>query len=524
MKSFGQLLRLFYINYVIARYGLDRIVLSAPMFSPVRFLSYFNPWNWFNKNKQKTRGESIRVILEELGPIFIKFGQILSTRYDLLPEDIIAELEKLQDQVPPFPAVEVQQILQQVYGARFNEIFAEFSTIPLASASIAQVHAAVLHNGKKVVVKIRRPQIEKTIQRDIGLLYMAAGFAEHFWSHGRRLRPKELVAEFERTIIDELDFMREAANASQLRRNFQHTTMLYVPEIFWDYTTVNVLVMEQISGIRISNVEALHALNVNMKKLAEHGVEIFFTQVFRDNFFHADMHPGNVFVEASHPQDPQYIAIDFGIMGSLSPDDQHYLAENLLAFFKRDYRRVAVLHVESGWVPPNTRVEEFEAAIRTVCEPIFEKPLREISFGQLLLRLFQTASRFKMEVQPQLFLLQKTLLNIEALGSRLYPDLDLWATGKPFLERWIKRRYSVRATMKNIAYQLPRITDSLIALPGLCESYLQHQHKLQAMEVWQSRGPTTGYMKKQPKGRLKYFLLGVVCTVIVAVCVRWLMM
>lgn len=503
MKRLGQLLRLFYINYVIARRGLDRVVLSAPYLSPWRFLGYLNPWNWVKS--QKSRGASIRLALEDLGPVFVKFGQILSTRYDLLPEDVIGELSKLQDQVPSFSSEIAQRLVEQALGRPLDELFCEFSTTPLASASIAQVHAATLHDGRKVVVKIQRPGIAKTIRRDLSILYTVAGLAERFWSHGRRLKARAMVAEFENTLADELDFMREAANASQLRRNFLYSPVLYIPEVYWQYTTAQIIVMERISGIPIADIDALLAQGIDLKKLAEHGVEIFFNQVFRDNFFHADMHPGNIFAKKDATSDPCYIAVDFGIVGSLSPKDQHYLAENLLAFFKRDYRKVAVLHVASGWVPPDTRVEQFESAIRSVCEPIFEKPLRDISFAQLLLSLFQTASRFKMEIQPQLFLLQKTLLNIEGLGRRLYPELDIWIVAKPILERWVKQRYGIRATLKTLRQQGPGFIEKLMALPELCYDVFEHKKKLQLIAEWQANSVD----KKVKKTGLKFFFFGV---------------
>lgn len=477
-----QVVRVIHINFVMAKYGLDRFVLAAPIFYPIRFLSYLNPWNWINKTRGRTRGECLRLALEELGPIFVKFGQILSTRADLLPEDIIIELSKLQDRVPPFSGKTAKAIVEKTYKRPVNEIFAEFSLIPLASASIAQVHAATLLDGKEVVVKILRPKVKKIIENDISLLYILARLVERFWSHGKRLRPKEVVAEFERTIIDELDLMREAANASQLRRNFSHSHLLYVPEVYWDYARENVVVFERIYGTPISNVEELKHQGVDLKKLAEHGVEIFFTQVFRDSFFHADMHPGNIFVAKRDPKNPKYIGVDFGIMGSLSPSDQRYLAENLAAFFKRDYRRVAMLHVESGWVPPNTRIEDFEGTIRAVCEPIFERPLKEISFGQLLLRLFQTARRFHMEVQPQLMLLQKTLLNIEGLGRQLYPDLDLWATGKPYIEKWMKQQTGPRAFIRKFKERSPFWWEKMADVPDLLYAALQQYKNPQIVE------------------------------------------
>lgn len=467
MKRPAQIIRIIHINFVMARYGVDRFILAAPIFYPFRFLSYLNPWYWINKHQGKTRGECLRLALEALGPIFVKFGQILSTRQDLLPDDIAEELEKLQDRVPPFSGEAAKTIVEKSYGKPINEIFSEFNVTPLASASIAQVHAATLENGREVVVKILRPNIKKVIQRDVSLLYSLATLVEKFWSHGPRLRPKEIIAEFEHTILDELDLMREAANASQLRRNFANSELLYVPEVFWPLARSNVVVFERIRGIPVSDVEKLKQGGFDLKKLAERGAEIFFTQVFRDSFFHADMHPGNIFVANRDPKNPQYIGVDFGIMGSLSPSDQRYLAENLLAFFHRDYRRVAILHVESGWVPANTRVEDFEATIRAVCEPIFERPLKDISFGQLLLRLFQTARRFHMEIQPQLMLLQKTLINIEGLGRKLYPNLDLWVTGKPFIERWIRQQTGPRAFLRMAKERGPFWWERMSEMPDL---------------------------------------------------------
>ncbi len=388
MKKSSQFFRLCYIYFIIVHYRLDEIIFNAFSLKTLHFLSNFNPLNWY-KRPNLTRGERIRLALEKLGPVFVKFGQSLSTRRDLLPPDIADELAKLQDQVPPFSALLAKNIVEKEYGKSIEEIFAEFEMEPLASASIAQVHKATLPNGQAVVVKILRPKILAAIKSDVALMYTLANLVTRYWAKGRRLRPKEIVTEFENTILNELDLMREAANASQLRRNFIHSPLLHVPEIYWPYARNKILVMERIHGIPISDIETLKAYGINLKKLAERGVEIFFTQVFRDCFFHADMHPGNIFVAKENPTDPQYIAIDFGIMGSLSPQDQRYLAENFLAFFHRDYRRVAILHVESGWVAANTRIEHLEAAIRTVCEPIFEKPLAEISVGQMLLRLFQ---------------------------------------------------------------------------------------------------------------------------------------
>ena len=458
--------RLVHINAVLVRHGLDEIILGAHVFRPIRFLLYLLPWNWFRR-PQGPRAARIRGALAELGPLFVKFGQILSTRRDLLPDDIAEELAKLQDRVPPFPSDIARALIEQAYGQSVEQVFASFDEQPLASASIAQVHAARLRDGREVVVKVVRPGIEGTIRRDVSLLYTVAELVERYWSESHRLRPRAIIAEFEKILLDELDLMREAASASQLRRNFQDSELLHVPETYWDFTRRTVMVAERISGIPISNIDTLVERGVDLKVLAERGVDIFFTQVFQHNFFHADMHPGNIFVSAETPEQPSYIAVDFGIMGSLTPDDQRYLAENFLAFFNRDYYRVAELHVASGWVPADTRIDDFEAAIRSVCEPIFERPLKDISFGHLLVRLFQTARRFDMEVQPQLVLLQKTLLNIEGLGRQLYPELDLWQTAKPFLERWVRERVGAQAMLRELQNQAPRWGEIAPAVPGL---------------------------------------------------------
>jgi len=468
--GFRQALRLLHINNVLGRHGLDEIIFATHLFRPVRFLQYLSPWRWFRREKLP-RGVRIRRSLEDLGPIFIKFGQILSTRRDLLPDDIADELAQLQDNVPAFPGSQARIIIEKSLGQPVTEVFTRFDEQPLASASIAQVHTASLLDGREVVVKVVRPDIEKTIRRDLALMHTLARLAMRYWADGRRLRPCEVVEEFEKTILDELDLMREASSASILRRNFSGSDLLYVPEVYWPLTRGNVMVMERIHGIPVSNVDMLKEQGVDLKKLSEHGVEIFFTQVFRDNFFHADMHPGNIFVEPGG----RYIAVDFGIMGTLSHDDQHYLAGNFLAFFQRDYRKVAELHVESGWVPEDTRVEEFEAAIRTVCEPIFERPLKDISFGLLLLRLFQTARRFNMEIQPQLVLLQKTLLNIEGLGRQLYPELDLWQTAKPYLERWMSEQIGVRSIMRSLRRNAPEWSEKLPEIPVLLHQWLTQE-------------------------------------------------
>ena len=464
-----QLLRLIYISWILAKHGLDELLFATRLFRPIGFLRYFTLWYWLQgRSGPVSRGARIRGALEDLGPIFVKFGQLLSTRRDLLPDDIAAELARLQDRVPPFPSSDARAIVERAYQHPLEEVFERFDEAPMASASIAQVHAARLRDGTEVVVKVVRPGIERVIRRDLGLLYILADKVQRYWSEGRRLRPREVVEEFERTILDELDLLREAANASQLRRNFLDSELLYIPGVHWPHTRRNVMVMERIEGIPISDVEAIRAAGIDLQGLAERGVEIFFTQVFRHNFFHADMHPGNIFVAP----DGQYLAVDFGIVGALSAEDQRYLAENFLAFFKRDYHRVAELHVESGWVPKGTRVDEFEAAIRTVCEPIFERPLSEISFGQLLVRLFQTARRFHMEVQPQLVLLQKTLLNIEGLGRQLYPDLDLWQTAKPFLERWVSEQVGGRAFVHRLQGNLPEWGEKLPELPTMVHEVL----------------------------------------------------
>ncbi|WP_434130788.1 ubiquinone biosynthesis regulatory protein kinase UbiB [Methylocaldum sp. GT1BB] len=464
-----QIRRLLHIQRVLVRHGLDELVLATHLFRPIRFVGTLSPNYWLGA-KDEPRGVRIRRTLEDLGPIFVKFGQTLSTRRDLLPDDIAEELIKLQDRVPAFPGSDAKAIVEQALGQPVSLVFAEFEETPLASASVAQVHAARLHDGQDVVVKVLRPGIEKQIRSDIALLYELARLAQRFWSDAKRLRPIEVVAEFEKTILDELDLVREAANAAEMRRRFEDSEILYIPKVYWPYTRRQVLVMERISGIPVGDVETLKREGVDFKLLAERGVEIFFTQVLRDSFFHADMHPGNIFVTPP----AQYIAVDFGIVGSISREDKRYVAENLLAFFNRDYRRVAEMHIESGWIPKTTRVEEFESAVRAVSEPIFEKPLKDISYGHLLLRLFQVARRFDMEVQPQLVLLQKTLLNIEGLGRDLYPDLDLWQTAKPFLERWFKDEMGPKAGLRKIQSQLPEWAGSWPEMPMLIHRMLEN--------------------------------------------------
>ena len=471
MPYLNRFIRLSNISWVLIRNGLDELILATHLFRPFRFLRIFMPWTWMAR--KTPRGIRIRRALEDLGPIFVKFGQILSTRRDLLPDDIALELAKLQDQVTPFNNQTAYKIIEQSLGHPLDDIFSAFSEAPFASASIAQVHAATLHSGEEVIVKVLRPNIKPIIQRDISLLYIIADKIERYWPAGKNLRPKAVVAEFEKSLLNELDLMLEAANASQLRRNFLHSEKLYVPEVYWDHCRKDIMVMERIHGTPIGNVDALIEKNINLQQLSERGVEIFFSQVFRHSFFHADMHPGNIFVA----DDGQYIAVDFGIMGTLNDSDQRYLAENFLAFFNRDYRRVAELHVSSGWVDKDTRIDEFETAIRAVCEPIFDKPLKDISFGQLLINLFQTARRFNMEVQPQLILLQKTLLNIEGLGRQLYPDLDLWKTAKPFLEQWMKDKIGPKSFFKHLKENAPLWAEQLPKIPNLIFDALEQAKK-----------------------------------------------
>ena len=460
-----RLFRLLKIAAVSLRFGVDEFVLGHERVRLLRALiSVLLSW----RKLEHPRAVRLRLALEALGPIFVKFGQVLSTRRDLLPTDIAEELAKLQDQVPPFPAEQVEATLARVYGRPVGEVFNSFERAPVASASVAQVHLARLPDGTDVAVKVLRPGIAQVIANDLALLDVGATLIELLWADGKRLRPHEVVAEFARHLEEELDLMREASNASQLRRNFERSPLLLVPEVYWDHCSSEVMVMQRMRGTPVSQVAALRAQGVDIPRLARAGVEIFFTQVFRDGFFHADMHPGNIFVT---PQG-QYIALDFGIMGSLTEVDKNYLAQNFLAFFRRDYRRVAEAHIESGWAPKDTRVDELEAAVRTVCEPIFDKPLKEISFGKLLLRLFQTSRRFSIQIQPQLVMLQKTLLNIEGLGRELDPDLDLWVTAKPFLERWMSERIGWRGLLRQLRQETPYWMTMLPQLPRLAHQAL----------------------------------------------------
>ncbi|PWT76764.1 MAG: ubiquinone biosynthesis regulatory protein kinase UbiB [Proteobacteria bacterium] len=455
-----RLLRLFIILFVAFRFGLDEFLLGHERVRPLRVLvRRLSFW----RRLGEPRAVRLRKALENLGPIFVKLGQLLSTRRDLLPSDIADELAKLQDRVPPFASEQVLATLEQVYGRPLTKVFAAFELAPVASASVAQVHLARLPNGTQAAVKILRPGIESIIRNDVALMYTAASLIELLWNEGKRLKPRQVIAEFERHLRDELDLMLEAANASQLRRNFADSPMLRVPEVYWDWCATQVMVMERMVGTPISQIDNLRSQGIDIPTLARNGVEIFFTQVFRDGFFHADMHPGNILVDAQG----RYIALDFGIMGTLTDVDKNYLAQNFLAFFRRDYRRVALAHLEAGWIPPGTRVDEFETAIRAVCEPIFDRPLKEISFGRVLLRLFQTSRRFNVEIQPQLVLLQKTLLNIEGLGRDIDPDLDLWQTAKPYLERWMSEQIGWRAVVRHLREEAPQWTVLLPQLPRL---------------------------------------------------------
>ncbi len=513
MKVFGRLFRLIRINFILMRYNIDEILLGTHWFYPLRFFIYLNPYYWLLRNKL-SRGERIRLALEELGPIFVKVGQIASTRRDLLPDDIANELAKLQDRVPPFPGKKAKEIIEDSLKCSLDSIFIEFDLNALASASIAQVHDAKLLTGESVVVKVLRPNIRKMIDRDMDLLMSLANIAERYWYIARHFKPKELVAEIEQTLYDELDLTREGSNASQLRRNFANSHMLYIPKIYWEYTRSNILVMERIYGIPIHDIARLKNAGVNMRKLAERGVEIFFTQVFRDSFFHADLHPGNIFVPEKNPEDPTYITVDFGIVGSLSQNDQRYIAENMIAFFNRDYQRVAELHIACGWLPPDTRIDQFEGAIRAVSEPIFEQPLRDISFGKLLMSLFQVARRFHINIQPQLILLQKTLLSIEGLSRQLAPDLDLWASASPQIQKWLKRQVGPKAFLKRIRDNLPLWSEQFPEMPTLIYEVLKEKKHQQELFRFAQDNNVLLQSKKQTSKWI-YFLSGVVTTLVI---------
>ena len=463
-------LRVLKIARIAVRYGIDEIAMSGLRVPrTARFIEALLFW----RDLSAPRGERLRKALEDLGPIFVKFGQVLSTRRDLMPPDLADELAKLQDRVPPFdPDLAIAQIVKSL-GAHPDQLFASFDRAPVASASIAQVHFATLKDGREAAVKVLRPGMKAAIDNDVALMQIAAGWLEFLWSDGKRLKPKEVVAEFDKYLHDELDLMREAANGSQLRRNFADSDLLLVPEMYWDYCSSSVIVMERMKGIPISQLDQLRAAGVDLEKLSRDGVTIFFTQIFRDGFFHADMHPGNILVSTDPATFGRYIALDFGIVGTLNDFDKDYLSQNFLAFFRRDYKRVAEAHIESGWAPKETRVDELEAAVRACCEPIFDRPLKDISFGQVLLRLFQTSRRFNVEVQPQLVLLQKTLLNIEGLGRQLDPNLDLWKTAKPYLERWMSEQIGWRGLIEKLKAEAPRYSQIFPQLPRLAHQALK---------------------------------------------------
>ena len=459
-------LRLLAIQRVLISHGLDEIIFATHLLRPVRFLFYILPWNWFSKNKQK-RAVRMRLMLDELGPIYVKLGQILSTRRDLIPEDIADEFAKLQDNVAPFPGEIARKIIEDAYGCNISDVFLKFNEVPLASASVAQVHSATLKDGRDFIIKVIRPGIEKLIRKDLDLLQLLAEKAERYNKNAKSLKFTGVVKEFEKTIFNELDLQREASNASQLYRNFRDERRYHVPRIDWELTRRNVLAIERVEGISIRDINALKVASIDLKCLAEFVVEIFFTQVFRDNFFHADMHPGNIFIVPGKEKElPIIKVIDFGIMCSLTEYDQHYLADNLVAFLNRDYNRVAVLHIKSGWVPSETRVDELEGAIRTVCEPLLDRPIHEISLGELLQRLFQIARSFDVEILPQLVLLQKTIINIEGIVRQLHPHLDLWETARPEMERWMSERMGVKGLIKGTILNLPRVIERLPELPN----------------------------------------------------------
>lgn len=484
-----KIFRLIHIGLVFARYRIDGIVLTTPWFYPFRFLRLLNPFQYIPGQKL-SRGERIRIALEKLGPIFVKFGQVLSTRRDWLPDDIASELEKLQDNVKPFPGKKAREIIRKSLKKPTNQLFKHFSDKALASASIAQVHAAELMDGTPIVVKVLRPKVEKQVQRDMSLLKLAARFCQAVLPNGQNARPMAVVAEFERHLKNELDLTLEAANAAQLARNLEKDDLVGIPAVYWDYCAKNVLALERVDGIPISHIKQLKSSGIDLKQLASSAIDMFFTQVFRDNFFHADLHPGNIFVAKRASGEPKFLLVDFGVAGTLSATDQRYIAENLLAFFKRDYQRVADLHVASGWLPPDTRAYEFATQIRAISEPFFEKPLKDISIGLLLLRLFQTARRFNIIIQPQLILLQKNLLHIESISRQLDPDLDLWQTAKPFLERWLKTQVGPRAVLRKVCQQLPYWGEKLPELPELVYQFLQ-----QSTSPTPSHAPQTQHSK-----------------------------
>jgi ubiquinone biosynthesis protein len=506
------------INFILARYNIDEIFFGNHWFYPLRILVYLNPFYWATRNRL-SRGERIRLAVEALGPIFVKAGQIVSTRRDLIPDDIALELAKLQDRVAPFSGELAKNMIESALQQPLTEIFSNFNTQALASASIAQVHAAELKSGEQVVVKVLRPQINRIIERDISLLRSLARLAERYSSRARDFKALDIVNEIAQTLHDELDLMREAANASQLKRHFQHSRLLHIPKIYWLWCRKNILVAERIYGIPVHDIERLRRSGYNMIKLAERNIELFFTQVFRDSFFHADLHPGNIFVSEKNPADPTYIFVDFGIVGSLSRLDQRYLAENMIAFFKRDYQRVAELHIACGWVPPTTRVDQFEGAIRCVSEPIFELPPSDMSYGQLLLRLFQVARHFKINIQPQLLLLQKTLLSVEGLSRQLAPGFDIWQSAAPQIEKWLKNQVGIKAFLGRVRENLPLWSEQLPAIPSLVYEVLNEtklqQEKFRFKQMTE-KNDSTNKTKRERSLKLKAFSLGVMVSAVTA--------
>lgn len=506
MKALRRLHHLIHIALVLLRFRLDETITALKLYRPLQFIIAWVPGR--HRHEHCSRGERIRLALETLGPVFVKFGQILSTRRDLLPTDIADELALLQDRVPPFDSQLARDIIERELQAPISDVFQSFDNTPLASASIAQVHAAVLSDGREVVVKVVRPDIEQQLERDLDLIKTLTSMVEHVWDEGERVRPSAVVKEFETVIFDELDMQREAANASLLRRNFAGSPDVYIPEIYWNLCRERILVMERVKGIPVKEVARLKELGYNLERLAKRGVRLFYTQVFRDNLFHADMHPGNILVAEDNPEDPSFIALDFGIVCSLTPKDLHYIGENFLAIFNREYRRVAELHVEAGWVPADTRIDEMEAAVRTVCEANFTRPLNEISFGHLLGKLFQTARRFKLTIQPQLIMLQKTLLNIEGLGRDLYPELDIWAVAKPELEAILRRQYSIKQTATSFMRRLPGWLEKTPEMPDLVHRYLE----LAAQGKLFTQGEATSQQQHAEQAQRRKLVQGVRCS------------
>jgi len=508
MSISKNILRLITIQRILVGYRLDELLDKVPVLKSFKYFFILLPRKI---SKNSSIGERIRRALEELGPIFVKFGQVVSTRRDLLPEEIADELAKLQDQVTPFSKSQAQEILNTAYDKSIDQIFKKIDDEPLAAASIAQVHSAKLSDGKNVIIKILRPDIQVQIEKDISALYIIARSLESFWSESEQVKPTEIVKEYEKTIINELNLKREAANAARLKKNFSKSEMLYVPEIYWDYCRTNILVQERIYGTPIRDIDTLKKQKTNIKALAENGVEIFFTQVFRHNFFHADMHPGNIFVQIEDPDSPKYAAVDFGIIGTLTKDDQYYLAENFLAFFEGDYNKIAQLHIDSGWVPSETRVDEFEIAIRTVCEPIFNKPLSDISFANVLISLFNTARQFNMEVQPQLILLQKTLFNIEGLGRQLYPELDLWKTAYPVLKEWMNEQIGFKSVASDFKKNLPLFRQTARDFPKIIKRFSSQA------EIENENRQNIAELKKQfIRQKEQFFFLGVGATLFIS--------